>query len=63
MSTWTPEAVKELRKKYKLSQVAFAERLGVSGNYVYYLEKGLREPSKTLEFLLDRIEKELKKRR
>lgn len=41
-----------------LSQKAFGELLGVTRNYIYYLEKGVKEPSKTLKLLLDCIEKE-----
>ncbi len=58
MKTWKPGDIKGLRKRLNLSQVALAERLGVSGNYVYLLEKGVKEPSKTLRLLLDCIEKE-----
>ena len=58
MKTWKPDEIKGLRKKLKLSQVDFAEQIGVSGNYVHLLEKGVRTPSKTLRLLLDRIEKE-----
>jgi DNA-binding transcriptional regulator YiaG len=62
MKAWRPEDIKRLRKKLKLSQAALAERLGVSGNYVYLLEKGVKEPSKTLRLLLDCIEEKLKKK-
>ena len=41
-----------------LSQIAFGNLLGVTCNYVYYLEKGVKTLSKTLKFLLDYIEKE-----
>lgn len=58
MKTWGPEDIKGLRKRLNLSQVAFGNRLGVSGNYVYLLERGVKRPSKTLRLLLDCIEKE-----
>lgn len=51
--------IKELRAKYKISQVALGILVGVSGNYVYMLEGGERKPSKTLCLLLDRIAEEL----
>ena len=56
---WTPAMIKELRAKYKISQVALGILVGVSGNYVYMLEGGERKPSKTLCLLLDRIAEEL----
>ncbi len=58
-TAWTAEKVRELRKQHKLSKRALGELVGVSTNYIYYLEKGVRNPSKTLCLLLDRIEKEL----
>jgi len=62
MKSWTPEAIKKLREKYKLSQNSFGECLGVSRNYIYYLERGEKIPSKTLQLLLDCIEEKLKKK-
>lgn len=59
MKNWIPTDIKDLRTKYKLSQPAFGEILGVSGNYIYLLEKGVKKPSKTLKILLGYIEKEL----
>jgi transcriptional regulator with XRE-family HTH domain len=38
------------------TQRAFGERIGVSGNYVHLLEKGVKKPGKTLRILLDFIE-------
>lgn len=61
-TTWIPERVRSLRKQYKLSKRALGELVGVSTNYIYYLEKGVRNPSKTLCLLLDRIEKELEEK-
>lgn len=59
MKNWIPTDIKDLRTKCKLSQPAFGEILGVSGNYIYLLEKGVKKPSKTLKILLGYIEKEL----
>lgn len=56
MIEWSPDAIKTLRKALELSQRAFGERIGVSGNYVYLLEKEVKRPSKTLRLLLDFIE-------
>jgi DNA-binding transcriptional regulator YiaG len=61
MEHWSPEDIKKLREKQNLSQKAFGEFIGVSRNYVYYLERGEREPNKTLRLLLDCIEEKLKR--
>lgn len=61
MKNWTPEEIKELRERFKLSQQALSDSLGVSRNYIYLLEKGVKTPSKTLQLLLNCVEKELKK--
>lgn len=60
MNAWLPDDVKALRKGLGLSQDAFGEGIGVSGNYVYLLEKGVKRPSKTLRILLDFIEAQLR---
>lgn len=60
MKNWTPKDIKSLRAKNKLSQPAFGNLLGVSGNYIYLLEKGVKTPSKTLRLLLDCIERQFK---
>jgi len=59
MKNWTPEEINELRGKYNLSQPAFGNLLGVSGNYIYLLEKGVKKPSRTLKLLLDCVERQL----
>ncbi|MGD0884715.1 MAG: helix-turn-helix transcriptional regulator [Thermodesulfovibrionales bacterium] len=56
MNEWLPDDIKTLRKGLGLSQEAFGERIGVSGNYVYLLEKEVKKPSKTLKLLLDFID-------
>jgi DNA-binding transcriptional regulator YiaG len=58
MKKWHKEDIRKLRDRLKLTQRAFADLLGVTENYVYLLERGVRIPSKTLELLLDCIEKE-----
>jgi DNA-binding transcriptional regulator YiaG len=62
MKNWTPKDIKSLRKQNKLSQYAFGNLLGVSGNYIHLLEKGVKTPSKTLRLLLDCIEKQFKEK-
>jgi len=59
MTDWNPQQIKKLRDRLWLSQEAVGERIGVTRNYVYYLEKGVRQPSKTLQLLLDYIDMEL----
>ena len=61
MKNWTREKIRTLRDRCKLSQKAFSELLGVTENYVYLLERGVKTPSKTLKLLMDCIEKDLKK--
>ena len=63
MKLWTPKDIKALRKVNRLSQRVLSELLGVTENYVYLLEKGVRTPSKTLRLLLESIEKQLNEKR
>jgi DNA-binding transcriptional regulator YiaG len=56
MRQWTKEEIKGLRKAKGFSQKAFSREIGVTEHYVYYLERGMREPSQTLRLLLDCIE-------
>jgi DNA-binding transcriptional regulator YiaG len=56
MKSWTREEIRELRNGMGLSQRAFSEFLGVTEQYIYYLERGVREPSQTLRLLLDCVE-------
>jgi len=61
MKEWTGQEIREVRIRLEQSQKSFAQRLGVTLNYVHLLEKGVKRPSKTLKLLLDCIEKELVK--
>jgi transcriptional regulator with XRE-family HTH domain len=63
MREWTSKDLKALRKKYKLSQKALSDLIGVTEQYVYYLERGMRNTSKPLKLLLDCVEEKLKKAR
>lgn len=58
MKEWTKEQIQELRQRLNLYQREIAQRLGVTREYVVYLEKGVKTPSKTLKLLLDYIERE-----
>ncbi|MGP8153217.1 MAG: helix-turn-helix domain-containing protein [Smithella sp.] len=55
---WTPEEIKEFRKRLGLYQKDFAPMIGVTERYVIYLEKGVRQASKTLKILLSMMEKQ-----
>lgn len=55
-----PAEIEAMRKKHGLTRKAMGELLGVAGNYVYLLERGLRTPSDTLILLLDCVEEKLK---
>jgi DNA-binding transcriptional regulator YiaG len=61
MKHWTPEEILTLRGSMNLSQPVFGTLLGVSGNYIYLLEKGVKQPGKTLRLLLCFIETDFKK--
>lgn len=61
MNTWKPDDIKELRRGFKLSQNKLGKLLGVTEDYVYLLERGLRTPSKTLCLLLDCVSERLGK--
>jgi transcriptional regulator with XRE-family HTH domain len=54
--------LKALRKKYKLSQRALGDLIGVTEQYIYYLERGVRTIGKPLKLLLNYVEAELKKK-
>ena len=62
VKAWTPKDIKDLRMRFKLSQSKLGELLGVSRNYVYYLEKGVKKASKSLRLLLECIEQKLKEK-
>ncbi len=62
MQSWTPDKIKTLREKYKLSQRAFGELLGVTRMHIYYIERGKKTPSKTLQLLMDCVEEKIKKK-
>ncbi len=56
---WTPERIKDFRLRLGLTQKAFGKLLGVTDRYIFFLEKGVKKPSKTLQLLLDCLEKTL----
>ena len=62
MKKWTSKDIKTLRKRHGLTQRQLADLVGVIENYVYFLERGIRTPSKTLKLLLGYVEADLKKK-
>ena len=61
MKQWNSKELKALRKNYKLSQRAFSALIGVTEQYVYYLERGMRTTGKPLKLLLNYVEAALNK--
>jgi DNA-binding transcriptional regulator YiaG len=59
MKDWTHREIKILRKRMNLNQTAFGDILGITRIHVYYIEKGVKRPSKTLRLLLDCVEEKL----
>jgi DNA-binding transcriptional regulator YiaG len=60
MQSWTPESIEQFRKRNNLTRRALGELLGCTVNCIYQWERGLREPSRTTEILLSRIEQDFK---
>jgi len=58
MKQWTPEEIRDFRKRLNLYQKDFASQLGVTTRYIIYLEQGVKEPGKTLRLFLDCLERE-----
>ncbi len=58
MKMWTSEEIRVFRQKLQMSQKAFGEMVGTSGNYIWMLERGDRRASKTLKILLSHLDKQ-----
>ncbi len=56
---WTSVEIKKLRDNNNLTQAELAELIGVTTNYVYLLENGVKKPSKTLQLLLGYVSRDL----
>ena len=54
----TPEKIKRIREKTKLSQSVFASLLNVSPSSIRQWEQGLKRPTGSAQVLLELIEKE-----
>ncbi len=55
---WTPEKIKELRKKYGETQEDFCVRLGISLDGLRYWEQGKGFPGGSATILLGRLEED-----
>jgi DNA-binding transcriptional regulator YiaG len=62
MKTWTPNEIKEFRKRLNLYQKDFALMLRVTLQYVCNLEKGVRNVSNPMKALLDCLEQKEKEK-
>lgn len=56
---WSKEEIRNFRKEHGLTQQALGDLLGVSQNYIFILESGLKKPGKTLMLLLDCVHEKL----
>jgi predicted transcriptional regulator len=61
--SWSKEDIREFRKEFGLTQKELGDLLGVSQNYIFMLESGLRNPGKPLMLLLDFVEERLIQKR
>ena len=57
---WTPDRIEKFRKANGLTRKTLAQLVGVTVTTVYQWERGLRNPSRTTQILLSRIEEEMK---
>ena len=53
MKYWTPEEIKDLRLRKRLTQERFAKLIGVSLSSVHNWERGLKHPQLTILGKLD----------
>ena len=62
MRQWTPDEIRDFRKKLGLTQTQFASMLGVTQVYISYMEKkgGVKKPGRTMKLFLDCIEEKNK---
>lgn len=60
--TVDPKKIKQFRKRFGLTAKSLSELMGVSIATVWAWESGRRNPSKSAELLLLRIEKELEEK-
>lgn len=59
---WKKEEIRQFRKQLGLTQKEFAELLGVTREYVVYLERGKKKAGSVLCKLLDCLKEKMKGR-
>lgn len=57
--SWTPERIRDLRRRYGESQPVFCQRLGVVCGTLRSWEQGRGEPTGSALVLLGRLEEDL----
>ncbi len=57
---WTPERIRSFREQQGLTRKALGQLVGVGVISIYQWERGERNPSRTRQILLSRIEQEMK---
>jgi plasmid maintenance system antidote protein VapI len=50
---WTPEAIRDFKRRHNLTAPAMAEILGVNRSYIFLLMNGQKTPSEIIQRLLD----------
>ena len=61
MKNWLPEDIKKLRAEHDLTQATLGKLMGVTRNYIHYVEKGEIQADSSFHIMLDQIEAFLKK--
>jgi DNA-binding transcriptional regulator YiaG len=56
---WTPDEIRDLRRRFGLSRKKLGDMLGVTVPTIYRWENAYNEPYKPLRILLSKIEEEL----
>jgi DNA-binding transcriptional regulator YiaG len=62
MKEWTPEEIREFRKRLNIYQKDLATMLGVTKRYVIYLEQGVKKPSMMLKLFMDCLEEKTREK-
>jgi DNA-binding transcriptional regulator YiaG len=60
---WSKEEIRGFREEFELTQQQLGILLGVSQNYIFMLEAGIRRPGKPLMLLLDCVKEKLIQKR
>ncbi|MBI5603121.1 MAG: helix-turn-helix transcriptional regulator [Deltaproteobacteria bacterium] len=60
---WSKEDIRGFRGEFELTQQELGDLLGVTQNYIFMMEAGLRKPGKPLMLLLDCVKEKLIQKR